>query len=436
MKKSLYHTLLFIFSATLSILTILFSCNGWGRSGNKNITYLITMDFDPNTNNFSNGQVKVTRDDTEADISNLRTPSGKKTHLEMHNEDPLPANTYAIKLITIRDSIAVAKKKPIDFCKSWRRADSVGLNRSDSRVPLTLNNKGNTNSITFTGWFIYSFFGDENKSDGSNNNFQVRTKNNGKCKVHYRYKNAEPIISISTKPIISISNRYKQNCIALTTRYNVKNGPKPILPITGSMQIVFNELKTELKKPERPAGLYEGSTLYGDSVFHFKVRKLSSINNGNKNNLTVDLKWYTVQQGKDLYKINVNGRAIFSIDGSWSLSQALLLTITKNTPLYCPYLPLDLKTIEEKILGVVANPQDVSCDLYMTYKVYLTDLHSGERHPWIDGQALRIKPVQTDSFQGALDIDFTITSDHEPKNKSGILSIPVTVNAELTPLQR
>ncbi|MCY4330167.1 MAG: hypothetical protein OXC48_08845 [Endozoicomonadaceae bacterium] len=111
MKKSLYHTLLFIFSATLSILTILFSCNGWGRSGNKNITYLITMDFDPNTNNFSNGQVKVTRDDTGADISNLRTPSGKKTHLEIHNEDPLPANIYAIKLITIRDSIAVAKKK-------------------------------------------------------------------------------------------------------------------------------------------------------------------------------------------------------------------------------------------------------------------------------------------------------------------------------------
>ncbi len=175
------------------------------------------------------------------------------------------------------------KKKPIDFCKSWCRADSVGLNRSDSRVPLILNNKGNTNSITFTGWFIYSFFGDENKSDGSNNNFQVRTKKNGKCKVHYGYKNA--------KPIISISNRYKQNCISLTTRYNVKNGPKPILPITGSMQIVFDELKTELKKPEHPAGLYEGSTLYtGDSVFHFKVRKLSSIKSGEKNNLTVDLK--------------------------------------------------------------------------------------------------------------------------------------------------
>ncbi len=108
--------------------------------------------------------------------------------------------------------------------------------------------------------------------------------------------------------------------------------------------------------------------------------------------------------------------------------------MAKNTPLHCPYLPLDLKTIKEKILGVTPNPQDVSCDLYMPYKVYVTDLDSGKRHPWIDGQALKIKPAKMNSFRRALDIDFTITSHLEPKQKSGSFSIPVTVNAELAPL--
>ena len=429
MKKSLYslyNTLLFAFSVALSILTVLFSCNGWGWPGNKDITYLITMDFNPSTNNFSNSHLKITRDDNGADISNLTTLGGRRTHLVIHNEDPLPADTYAIKLITIKDAIAVAKRRPNDFCASWcGGGNNAALKRTDSRVPLTLNNQDNTSSIKFDGWLIYSSIGDENEVHGS------AITSNYLCKTYGRNV---------------ISNEYKKNCAATGTPFRIIDNGEPL---SGSMQIVFDELKAELKKPEHPAGIYEGSTLYtGDSIasyykrtmierytFHFRVRKLATYYiNSDKNNLTVNLKWHTVRQSGNLYTTYANGRALFSIDGSWSPSQALLLTIAKKTPLQCPDLPLDLKTIKEKVFGVTPDPQDSSCDLYMPYNIHLTALKSQQHYTWIDGQTLRIKPVQTHSFYGALDIDFAITTHLKPKYKSGSLSIPVTVNAEITHL--
>ena len=441
MKKSLYslyNTLLFAFSVALSILTVLFSCNGWGWPGNQDITYLITMDFNPSTNNFSNSHLKITRDDNGADISNLTTLGGRRTHLEIHNEDPLPADTYAIKLTTIKDAIAVAKRKPNDFCKDWCGIyDFVVLRRTDSRVPLTLNNQDNTSSIKFDGWLIYSSVGDENRLDtryssvGDENRIDTgaSTKTNHQCKIYG--KNI-------------ISNGYKQNCTVTSSSLLIRDDGRFV---SGSMQFVFDELKAELKKPENPVGIYEGSTLYaGDSIassykhsmiekytFHFRVRKLSYINS-DKNDLTVNLKWHTVRQSGNLYTTYANGRALFSVDGFWGPPQALLLTIAKKTPLQCPYLPLDLKTIKEKVFGVTPDPQDSSCDLYMPYNIHLTALKSQQHYTWIDGQTLRIKSVLTHSFYGALDIDFAITTHLKPKYKSGSFSIPVTVNAELTHL--
>ncbi|MCY4329406.1 MAG: hypothetical protein OXC48_04915 [Endozoicomonadaceae bacterium] len=431
MKKSLYslyNTLLFAFSVALSILTVLFSCNGWGWPQNKNITYLITMDFNPNTNKFSNWHLKITRDDNGADISNLTTLGGRRTHLEIHNGDPLPADTYAIKLITIKDAIAVAKRRPNDFCASWCGVGNyVVLKRTDSRVPLTLKNQDNTSSIKFDGWLIYSSVGDENSTDRSG-----FAETNHQCKIYNQN---------------IISNGYKQNCIVTPPDYVVIHDDGRF--VSGSMQFVFDELKAELKKPENPDGIYEGSTLYeGDSItsnyqknmierytFHFRVRKLATYRiNSDKNNLTVNLKWHTVRQSGNLYTTYANGRALFSIDGFWGPPQALLLTIAKKTPLQCPYLPLDLKTIKEKVFGVTPDPQDSSCDLYMPYNIHLTALKSQQHYTWIDGQTLRIKPVQTHSFYGALDIDFAITTHLKPKYKSGSFSIPVTVNAELTHL--